>query len=560
MAIKVACQCGKTFTAKSEHAGKRAKCPACGRVLAIPGISLPAYDVFVSHSHADKPTAEAICAVLEAQRIRCWIAPRDITPGKDWGAAIIDGINQCRAMILVFSAASNGSAQVSREVERAVAKGLFLIPFRLEDVPMSTTMEYFLSSPHWLDAMTPPLESHLEALARTVKSLLGQSQGSAASTPVHAAPHLPTGEPLAGIRQQIPVFANEDLNWIGQESPAHIRRQVARRRSPTASRNLMIAAGIAMATVVLGLFIIFNRGTRDPAPGSNPALAASNNPATTAVQKETGQTSDSAPARIRPGPSAGPMADKRAVPQSPASNLVGNLPETSFDLGRGVKLEMVQIPAGEFMMGSPDPGNLNAKPQHRVRITKPFYLGKYLVTQEQWDEVIGDGPNYSKCPVGNLSWDGCQKFLDKLNAMSNPGLGKFQLPTEAQWEYACRAGSTTRHYFGQDGSELDEYAWFNGNSDGGVHPVGQKKPNAWGLYDMHGNVFEHCQDWYDEGYYAVSPTDDPTGPATGRERVRRGGCAYNTETTCESAFRACGRPQLRGFDVGLRVARVTAEK
>ena len=168
--------------------------------------------------------------------------------------------------------------------------------------------------------------------------------------------------------------------------------------------------------------------------------------------------------------------------------------ELTFDLGKGVKLEMVLIPAGEFLMGSPD-SDKDAfpfeKPQHRVRITKPFYLGKYQVTQEQWEAVMGSNPsNFKglKNPVETVSWEDCQKFLDKLNAKVGSKHGKFVLPTEAQWEYASRAGSTTRYYFGDDEKQLGEYAWYLPNSGSKTHPVGEKKPNAWGLYDMHGNL------------------------------------------------------------------------
>jgi formylglycine-generating enzyme required for sulfatase activity len=239
--------------------------------------------------------------------------------------------------------------------------------------------------------------------------------------------------------------------------------------------------------------------------------------------------------------------------------------EIAVDLGGGVKLELLLIPAGEFLMGSPDSDNEardNEKPRHRVRIAKPFYLGKYLVTQEQWEAVMGNNPsNFKgpKNPVEQVSWDDCRPFFDKLNAKSGPGGGKFSLPTEAQWEYACRAGSTTRYCFGDGESGLGEYAWYGANSGSRTHPVGEKKPNAWGLYDMHGNVWQWCADWYNAGYYKESPTDDPTGPATGSYRVFRGGSWAHPARRCRSAYRNDLPPGYRGLDLGLRVSRVAGE-
>jgi len=235
--------------------------------------------------------------------------------------------------------------------------------------------------------------------------------------------------------------------------------------------------------------------------------------------------------------------------------------ELSLDLGNGVTLDMVLIPAGSFTMGD-DSGGSDEKPAHRVRITKPFYLGKYEVTQEQWQAVMGDNPsNFKgpKNPVEEVSWDDCQGFLAKLNA-KHAGTGRqFTLPTEAQWEYACRAGSTTQFSFGDDEASLDEYAWFSDNSDSQTHPVGQKKANAWNLYDMHGNVWEWCQDRYDSGYYANSPTNDPSGPALGSNRVNRGGGWCNYARSCRSASRDGYSPGYRLNYLGFRLASVPVD-
>lgn len=240
--------------------------------------------------------------------------------------------------------------------------------------------------------------------------------------------------------------------------------------------------------------------------------------------------------------------------------------EIAVDLGGGVKLEMLLIPAGGFLMGSPDSDKRatpDETPQHWVRINKPFYMGKYPVTQEQWETVMGSNPSQlkgPKNPVEMISWDDCQAFLGKLNAKASGQGGRFALPTEAQWEYACRAGSTTKYYFGDDESQLGDYAWCNATSEGKTsHPVGLKKPNAWGLYDMQGNVWELCQDWYDDGYYVLSPADDPAGPAEGTDRVHRGGIWTNSPTGCRSAYRTYSPPQFRDCRQGMRIIRLLPE-
>ena len=245
-------------------------------------------------------------------------------------------------------------------------------------------------------------------------------------------------------------------------------------------------------------------------------------------------------------------------PKKADSKTEGLPKELSVDLGKGIKLEMVLVPAGEFMMGSPDSdksGRGDERPQHRVRITKPFWLGKYLVTQEQWQAVIGNNPSEfkgPKNPVDSVGWEDCRDFLKTLNEKFANTPVKFSLPTEAQWEYACRAGSKSRYYYGDEDAKLAEFAWFNDNSEEKTHPVGQKKPNAWGLYDMHGNLFQWCADWYDGDYYKSSPASDPCGPSSGSLHVDRGGCWNSLARGCCSAFRHTNSPRADHF-IGLRV-------
>lgn len=192
----------------------------------------------------------------------------------------------------------------------------------------------------------------------------------------------------------------------------------------------------------------------------------------------------------------------------------------NLDLGGGVIMEFVYIKPGTFTMGgeSTTDGRFNCVelPAHEVKLTKGFYLGKYEVTQLQFQTIMGSNPSGASklpdCPVDNIAESDATSFCEKLVELTGQDV---RLPTEAEWEYACRAGSTTAWHFGDDPSQLDDYAWFKGNDGGMSHPVGQKKPNAWGLYDMHGNVCERVADIYARDYYAKSPKVDPTGPNQG---------------------------------------------
>ncbi|MBN2374658.1 formylglycine-generating enzyme family protein [bacterium] len=259
----------------------------------------------------------------------------------------------------------------------------------------------------------------------------------------------------------------------------------------------------------------------------------------------------------------------------------------SFDsiVIHSIDYKMAYIPPGSFIMGSPGrPARVNIdQTQHRVVISKGFYMGITEVTQSQWESVMGENPSYFKkcggeCPVENVSWDDCQEFIKRLNLMEGGGL--FRLPTEAEWEYACRAGSQTAIYTGpmdikdnRIAAELDPIAWYAGNSCAdyhgvwdclnwpenihkcrgcGVHPVARKEPNIWGLYDMLGNVWEWCQDWY--GGYPADQVIDPRGPSNGRHRIFRGGGWMSGAQSCCCGYRNYHHPDYHYSTLGLRLA------
>ena len=248
-------------------------------------------------------------------------------------------------------------------------------------------------------------------------------------------------------------------------------------------------------------------------------------------------------------------------------DIVWKAKENRIHVGRTItlygntKMELVWCPPGEFMMGSPESeeGRYDGETQHRVRLTKGFWLGKYPVTQRQWQSVMGSTPSEFKgddLPVETVSWDDCQAFIKKVNAALECGA---RLPTEAEWEYACRAGTTTAYSWGN--ALNGDRANCDGNYPCGTAkkgpylekttPVGKYGANPWGLCDMHGNVWEWCADW--RGDYPSGSVVDPTGPASGGNRVLRGGDWSSCARDCRSAIRNCNLPDSRDRGYGFRL-------
>jgi len=255
--------------------------------------------------------------------------------------------------------------------------------------------------------------------------------------------------------------------------------------------------------------------------------------------------------------------------------------EAGVSLVNSIGMRFVPISAGTFTMGeglrqarSIQLDTLNSeltraeidmlkkrlnKNAHKVTLTQAFHLGQYEVTQEQYEKVMGKNPSMFKGkqnPVEMVSWNDAVEFCRKLSELpeeKSAGI-VYRLPTDAEWEYACRAGTTTKYSFGDSESELSDYAWYDENSGKTPHPVGGKKPNGWGLYDMHGNVIEWCQDWYEEDYASGSVTD-PTGAAKGSDRVFRGGSWVNSSDYHQSAMHEGAMPGLQFYTLGFRVLR-----
>ena len=229
-------------------------------------------------------------------------------------------------------------------------------------------------------------------------------------------------------------------------------------------------------------------------------------------------------------------------------------------------MKLVLIPKGTFMMGSPESeeGHEEDEVRHEVTISQDYYLGVYEVTQAQYEKVMGGNPSYyqgakvdnqnAELPVDSVSWDEAVEFCKKLSELpEEKKAGRvYRLPTEAEWEYACRATSETVYSFDDERGLLPEYGWFDRNGSDRTHTVGLLEPNRWGLYDMHGNVWEWCSDWY--GEYPAGAVIDPSGPKESGGRVNRGGSWNNTAESCRSANRFRDGPSDRYRLLGFRVA------
>lgn len=271
-------------------------------------------------------------------------------------------------------------------------------------------------------------------------------------------------------------------------------------------------------------------------------------PKTSTPPKTTPPRRGTKPTRKSTTPSAGKPSVSRRAPCSAQSPTRGTGNQYSEKLPGGMRLEMVEIPAGSFCMGSPPgEGYGDEHPLHQVKLSA-FYMGKYEVTQAQYRAVMRTNPSYFKGddhPVEDVSWDDAVEFCRKLSQMTGH---EYRLPTEAEWEYAARAGTTGDHE-----RNLDRIAWYYDNSGNKTHPVGQKQPNGFGLYDMYGNVWEWVQDWW--GRYQSGEETNPQGPSSGSDRVFRGGSWIITADRCRSALRASGSPGLRSVNIGFRLVR-----
>ena len=258
------------------------------------------------------------------------------------------------------------------------------------------------------------------------------------------------------------------------------------------------------------------------------------------------------PAVTKPKPAAKPKAKPKAKP-APRRNSTHHSSSTSSTVSLSAELNklinnMVYVSGGTFIMGGDE--SSDQTPTHSVTLSS-YYICKYEMTQALWRAVMGSNPSKFKgdnLPVEQVSWNDCQTFINRLNNYTGRN---FRLPTEAEWEFAARGGNYSRHYKYSGSNYISDVAWYCDNSGNRTHPVGTKQANELGLYDMSGNVWEWCSDWF--GSYSSYSQNDPNGPNSGSCRVRRGGCWGDNARYCRSSYRSSNAPGVRGGNLGLRL-------
>ena len=471
-----------------------------------------AHDVFISYSSKDKLVADGICVNLEAAGVRCWIAPRDIAPGEDWPTAIANAIPQCRVMVLVFSANSNASEDVGRELILAARNKLVIIPFKIENIEPEPGKDYYLARTHWLDAMNPPTQEQIRALLICVKALL----------PARETPPARYVQPPTPPRNDQPTAGNEP------QQPAGLRP--APKGRPKWLRYLWIPASFLRLGLISWAVLPF---VRQSFPGLTLAQVTAAETATA-----TGLT---------PIPTAS---------FTPAAGIGPTRVSAIEDM------KLIYVPEGNFSMGSE--AFINEQPVHTVNldafwiyqteVTNGIYAlcvqaGKCTPPIENRSDTRSeyyDDAQYANYPVIFVNWNQARAYCSWANA---------RLPTEAEWEKAARGTDARTYPWGNDAPTCSLVNFDGGSgcvadtSAVGSYPSGA---SPYGALDMAGNVWEWVNDWYSETYYSQSSSSNPQGPSLGDFRVLRGGSWFNIEDDVRTSSRIMYNPSDSYLTIGFR--------
>ena len=470
-------------------------------------------NVFISYSRRDYVDeyqneipgncVSRIIDVLEKNKITYWIDKKGVYHGDKYKGVIASAIEGADVFVFISSESSNKSQWTAKEIDVAAYENKTIIPVRIDDSKYNTSVKIELVSLDFINYQSNP-EWALEELVKSIKKYI-------------TAPDIDAQK----IKEDIKALEKEGRMLYAQQKRIY---------DEVANKKRQIGEG-TMECPVCG-------ETNEIDSLYCPRCGWAFVPFTS---KKLDEKRLNTHRRVWNG-----LASENKAPEPPASNLPTPVKELIDN--------MVEVEGGTFVMGgTPEQGEeafSDEKPPHKVTVST-FYIGRYPITQEQWKAVMGNNPSHfqgERHPVEQVNWMDCQDFVQKLSEMT--GL-KFRLPTEAEWEYAARGGQKGKGYKYSGGDQVSQIAWYNKNSGGTSHEVGQKAPNELGLYDMSGNIWEWVQDW--KGDFTDDEQTNPTGPEEGDERICRGGGWNREHDRCRVSYRGDDDPDLRYCSLGLRV-------
>lgn len=447
------------------------------------------HDVFISYSTKNKEAAQAICHVLEQNEIRCWMAPRNVPPGSDYGDVIEDAIQSCKSVIVLFSEAAAQSQFVKSEINIAFEEQKTIIPFRLDETPLKGQNRLMLNKTHWIDAY-PDYKTKFSDLVAAVALSLGKKTSK---------------------KQDIKILWIKDI-------------------LPRITKRLVMPA--ILAVVVIACVAVWMKWSNERDLFGKCRTQSDYEQLSANAFFFTGQCQDSLQMFSSLKTPYAQVNDSENTERDDAIKVKWN-EECSLQqlrVLRGIINNMMLIEKGIFMMGASEPLGLEEKP-HEVTIDRNYYIGKFEVTEREWnvvmkDSLIGD----AKMPMTNVSWNDCQLFVRKLQSLT--GL-IFTLPTEAEWEYAARKNDDDCKYAGSDNPE--DVATFDANAEEAPTTIGEHAPNALELYDMSGNVSEWCNDGSD------------------RKKIIRGGSFMSGKEEITVTYADAAAVETRSKTIGLRL-------
>lgn len=494
-----------------------------------------AHEVFISHSSKDKPLADAVCAGLESRGVRCWIAPRDVLPGISWSEAIVEAVEECSVFLLILTSNSNSSKQTINEVDIAVNHNKTIVPFRVEDFKPTGSMEYFLGNLHWLDALTPGLESHIIRLADYVQKILevNKTKGQKASAMIT--------EKEVTLETALPQKSkNASTNPI---------------RKPKSIPGVIYgAAGGLVVLAVIAALLIMNQ--------KKPAVQAAVNLPT--VQQTMAEILVEPSATASPEPTIQATSQPTELPAvvepSPTPTLSLGIGSTQVSEKDG--MTQVYVPAGSFTMGS-DLGQSDETPVHQV-VLSAFWMDKTEVTNSMYAQCVRDqvcakplitasmtratyyvNTEFADFPVIGITYPAAKTYCEWAGR---------RLPTEAEWEKAARGSEGNNYPWGNDNPSCSaaNFQGCKGDTDKtGNHPNGA---SIYGALDMAGNVFEWVSDLYQQTYYETSPLVNPVGPEEGSFQIARGGAWDSNTNILRASNRTMMSANTNSNNVGFRCA------